>query len=236
MSVEHSAEGRLLALSLPADLDITHRAAAIQQVQRLLFSYRPLGVRLHLSAGPASSASLSVLARVHRLCEGLGITLALTGRPWPVPGPTRGDGSPRRGPGPGRDTRGVLMTHNDSSPQGDVLHVCAAGGHIYSAPGGAGVYRRTTRFDGIAQLEAAGEFDVDSVGCLRQALSDAAAEDATCVQLDVSAVTFGDSSFLHVLVRARNDTDRLVLIGPVPHQLSRLFHLTGTTRLFHFAA
>ncbi|MGW6414812.1 hypothetical protein [Streptomyces sp. NPDC055055] len=83
MSVEHSTEGRILALSLPADLDVTGRAAAVQHVQRLLLSHRPLGVRLHLPAGPTGSASLSVLARVHRLCDGLGIPLALTGRPWP---------------------------------------------------------------------------------------------------------------------------------------------------------
>ncbi|MEU5922060.1 hypothetical protein [Streptomyces sp. NPDC047141] len=39
-------------------------------------------VRLHMPSGPATGASLSVLARVLRLCDGLGIALTLTDRPW----------------------------------------------------------------------------------------------------------------------------------------------------------
>ncbi|MFC9343689.1 hypothetical protein ACFT0G_32550 [Streptomyces sp. NPDC057020] len=87
MSVEHACDGRILALSLPADLDVTGRAAAVQHAQRLLFSYRPLAVRLHLSAAASapSGAALSVLARVRRLCEGLEIPLTLTTCPWPQP-------------------------------------------------------------------------------------------------------------------------------------------------------
>ncbi|MFD8205926.1 hypothetical protein ACFV2S_05925 [Streptomyces sp. NPDC059695] len=82
MHLEHTAEDRVLALHLPADLDLTARAAADLHVQRLLLAHRPVRVRLHLAAGPATEASLSVLARVRRLCKGLGIPLDLSDQPW----------------------------------------------------------------------------------------------------------------------------------------------------------
>ncbi|MFE5913964.1 hypothetical protein ACFQ6B_33445 [Streptomyces wedmorensis] len=84
MPVEYAHEGRILALSVPADLDVASRAAAALHVQGLVLAYRPRGVRLHMAVGLASDASLSVLARVRRLCEGLGIFLTLTDRPWTV--------------------------------------------------------------------------------------------------------------------------------------------------------
>ncbi|MFH8624072.1 hypothetical protein ACH4A8_19575 [Streptomyces vietnamensis] len=84
MPVEHAREGRILALSVPADLDVASRAAAALHVQGLVLAYRPRGVRLHMASGPASGASVSVLARVRRLCEDLDIALTLTDRPWTV--------------------------------------------------------------------------------------------------------------------------------------------------------
>ncbi|MFF9066071.1 STAS domain-containing protein [Streptomyces sp. NPDC014891] len=121
---------------------------------------------------------------------------------------------------------------NDSHSPVDVLHASSGGGHIYSAPGGASVYRRATGLDGTAELVAAGEFDMDSVGCLHRALADAGADDATSVRLDVSGVVFGDTSVIHALLRARQGLGRLALVGPVPPQLRQLFDLTGTTPLF----
>ncbi|MFG3042237.1 hypothetical protein ACGFYZ_35610 [Streptomyces sp. NPDC048330] len=82
MHLEHTAEDRILVLHLPADLDLTGRAAAALHVQRLLLAHRPVRVRLHLAAGPATGASLSVLARIRRLCEGLSIPLDLSDQPW----------------------------------------------------------------------------------------------------------------------------------------------------------
>ncbi|MFE6713866.1 hypothetical protein [Streptomyces sp. NPDC057695] len=95
MSVEHACDGRILALSLPAELDVTGRAAAVQHAQRLLFSHRPLAVRLHLptAASTPSGAALSVLARIRRLCEGHEIPLTLTTRPWPPPLRASGTGA-----------------------------------------------------------------------------------------------------------------------------------------------
>ncbi|MGW6418533.1 STAS domain-containing protein [Streptomyces sp. NPDC055055] len=86
----------------------------------------------------------------------------------------------------------------------------------------------------LAELEPSGEFDMDSIGSLPCALSDAYGDGATCLQLDISAPTFGDSSFLNALIHARSGTARLVLVGPVPDRLRHLFDLTGAT-LFHFA-
>ncbi|MFJ3770014.1 hypothetical protein ACIPQJ_34060 [Streptomyces sp. NPDC090082] len=92
MSVEHAHDGPVLALNVPSDLDVASRAAAALHVQRLLLAYRPRGVRLHMPSGPATGASLSVLARVLRLCDGLGIALTLTDRPWaPHAPPARAD-------------------------------------------------------------------------------------------------------------------------------------------------
>ncbi|MFI1654830.1 STAS domain-containing protein [Streptomyces sp. NPDC020472] len=122
---------------------------------------------------------------------------------------------------------------SDDRTQHEELYTSAVGGHLYSAPGGTSVYRRATRYDGTALLKASGEFDLDSTGCLRQALADARNDGATRIRLDLTTVTFGDSSFLHTLVHANTAPTRLVLVGPLPRPLRHLFDLTGTTPLFH---
>ncbi|MFB7234983.1 hypothetical protein ACFCXK_09425 [Streptomyces sp. NPDC056269] len=81
MPVEYADEGQVLAVNVPADLDVAARAAVALHVQRLVFAYRPRSVRLHV-ARSATDASLSILARVHRLCEALGIPLSPTTHPW----------------------------------------------------------------------------------------------------------------------------------------------------------
>ncbi|MFC9593885.1 hypothetical protein ACFTUC_29395 [Streptomyces sp. NPDC056944] len=78
MLVEHTAEGGTLALSLAPDLDVSGRAAAALRIQALVLAYRPGLVRVHMTPGLPSTAALSVLARLRRLCEGLGIPLALS--------------------------------------------------------------------------------------------------------------------------------------------------------------
>ncbi|MFG3492848.1 STAS domain-containing protein [Streptomyces sp. NPDC047972] len=113
----------------------------------------------------------------------------------------------------------------------DVLNASAGGSHIYSAPGGDSVYREATGYDGTAVLVADGEFDMDSVVCLQRALTDAQADGAITVRLNVSGVTFADSSFLHAVLRARQGLDRLTLIGPLPDHLHQLLDLTGTAPL-----
>ncbi|MFI9003906.1 STAS domain-containing protein [Streptomyces sp. NPDC053541] len=81
-------------------------------------------------------------------------------------------------------------------------------------------------------LSATGEFDVDTVDCLRRALADARHSGCRRTVLDVSQIGFGDSSFLHELVTAHFANGSLVLTGPLPRQLKQLFTMTGTLRLF----
>ncbi|MFF8513097.1 STAS domain-containing protein [Streptomyces sp. NPDC015492] len=125
------------------------------------------------------------------------------------------------------------MRNDDHAATGGVLHASSGEGHIYSAPGGAGVYRQTTTSDGTAHLVASGEFDMDSSPCLQRALTHARGEGATSIELNVVDVVFGDSTFLQVLVRAHHELNRVTLVGPVPHHLRQLFDLTGTADPFH---
>ncbi|MER7540810.1 STAS domain-containing protein [Streptomyces sp. NPDC097704] len=105
---------------------------------------------------------------------------------------------------------------------------------VYRAPLGATrVVREPSRDPGIVVLSATGEFDMDTVPCLHEALADARHAGAQQTVLDISQVGFGGSSFLHELLAAHFSHRRLILVGPIPHQLRRLFVLTGTLRLFH---
>ncbi|WP_052498850.1 STAS domain-containing protein [Streptomyces vietnamensis] len=123
---------------------------------------------------------------------------------------------------------------NDDRTGCEGQYAPAVGGHLYSGPDGTSVYRQATRHDGTAHLQATGEFDMDSADCLRRALADARNDGATLIRLDLTSVAFGDSSFLHVLVRAHRSPGTLILTGPLPHHLRHLFVLTDTTHLFHF--
>ncbi|MFH7595743.1 STAS domain-containing protein [Streptomyces racemochromogenes] len=71
---------------------------------------------------------------------------------------------------------------------------------------------------------ASGELDQDTLPSLQEALA-AAADRHPVVVLDASAVTFGDSSFLNLLLRVRRTT--ALRIAAPGEQLRRLFALTG---------
>ncbi|MFB9434477.1 STAS domain-containing protein [Streptomyces showdoensis] len=123
------------------------------------------------------------------------------------------------------------MTSGDRTDE--VTYTVTSDGHyFYSAPRDAGVFREPVRADGTARLQADGEFDRESVACLERAITDTRGDGATRLLLDLSGVTFGDSSFLNVLLRTHN-TGRLVLTGSLPRHLDQLFKLTGTDRVFH---
>lgn len=64
---------------------------------------------------------------------------------------------------------------------------------------------------------------------------DARRDDAERILLDVSQVGFGDSTFLHALGEGRREPAGLILVGPLPSQIRRLFEITGTLRLFPLA-
>ena len=76
-----------------------------------------------------------------------------------------------------------------------------------------------------------GELDLAHLGDFRAALSDAAAEDETAVVVDLSGVTFIDSSGLGALVelhtRLRRDGRRLAVIAPGGSAPAVLIDLAG---------
>lgn len=85
---------------------------------------------------------------------------------------------------------------------------------------------------------AAGDLDYDTAPELDAALRQAA-EAGGAVVADLSAVDFADSTILHILTRARvraeNDTQTLLLAGPLSDTVTRLFQVTGLESAFRFA-
>ncbi|MEU3910015.1 STAS domain-containing protein [Streptomyces sp. NPDC029721] len=81
-----------------------------------------------------------------------------------------------------------------------------------------------------------GELDIDTGPDLAKAI-DALELPGLVLTVDMTAVTFMDSSGLNTLLRLRRRTGRdggaLHLFG-VPDQALRVLDLTGTTHLFHF--
>ncbi|KMO95341.1 STAS domain-containing protein [Streptomyces roseus] len=73
-------------------------------------------------------------------------------------------------------------------------------------------------------VAAHGELDQDTLAPLEEALA-TAADRYRLVVLDAAAVTFGDSSFLNLLLRVHHLTT--LRIAAPGEQLSRLFALTG---------
>ncbi|MGZ9928785.1 STAS domain-containing protein [Streptomyces sp. NC-S4] len=82
---------------------------------------------------------------------------------------------------------------------------------------------------GVRLVVCSGEFDLDSAGLLVEVCEEAAP--AERLILDVTQVTFADSSFLNALIRLRNDRP-LALRGPLPKQLYGVMEMTGALPLF----
>ncbi|MFD5890624.1 STAS domain-containing protein [Streptomyces sp. NPDC060334] len=86
--------------------------------------------------------------------------------------------------------------------------------------------------NGVRVIVCVGDFDAETLGGLKAA-STAAIADAGVLRivLDVTGVTFADSSMLNVMILLLN-TGRLGLAGTVPTQLGRLLDVTGAGQLF----
>lgn len=84
-------------------------------------------------------------------------------------------------------------------------------------------------------LRAVGEFDIDTVSCLYSALREIPQTPSGRTIIDVSEVAFGDSAFLHALIRAHFQPPILIIAGSLPSELRRLFQLTGTLRMFNIS-
>ncbi|WP_306326083.1 hypothetical protein [Streptomyces venezuelae] len=79
MLISHAVRHPVLHVTLHRDLDVTNRAAAALQIQALVQMHRPDRVVVAVPAADPTPATLSALARAHRMCASLGIPLALTG-------------------------------------------------------------------------------------------------------------------------------------------------------------
>ncbi|MFD3547229.1 STAS domain-containing protein [Streptomyces sp. NPDC058655] len=91
--------------------------------------------------------------------------------------------------------------------------------------------RVETRSEGDVRIVVmAGEFDMDGVEALRTAL-DPEAAGVTRFVLDVSGVTFADSTALSIMLQPALDRP-VVLAGEVPGRLARLLEVTGADRAF----
>ncbi|MFJ6252505.1 MULTISPECIES: STAS domain-containing protein [unclassified Streptomyces] len=86
-----------------------------------------------------------------------------------------------------------------------------------------------TDLDGVRAVICSGEFDMDTIGQLRETCAEA--DPAGLLVVDVTQVSFADSTFVNLLVHLRN-TRPLALQGPLPHQLHRVMELTSALALF----
>ena len=92
-----------------------------------------------------------------------------------------------------------------------------------------------SELDGDTVVRAAGELDVNTAPELREQLARLIAEDARQIVIDLTEVSFVDSTALSVLVsalkRLRQFDGDLELASPNP-SVRRVFEITGLTRLF----
>ena len=95
----------------------------------------------------------------------------------------------------------------------------------------------TGRCEGRYVVAAAGDVDASTSKRLEEALKTAEASDARRIVLDLSEVTFLDSTGLDLLLRAqarsRADSNRLRLVRG-PRRVQRVFELTNTEELLPF--
>ncbi|MFE3991495.1 STAS domain-containing protein [Streptomyces goshikiensis] len=93
--------------------------------------------------------------------------------------------------------------------------------------------------DGITVVRLQGAVDDDSAPALTRTLIDAAAHGSSRTVIDLSGLSFADSSVLHALLGARKAHaaagKKLVLAGPLHLAISRLFEVTNTGPAFQWA-
>ncbi|MFD3327948.1 STAS domain-containing protein [Streptomyces sp. NPDC058701] len=105
----------------------------------------------------------------------------------------------------------------------------------YRPPGEQHVVSLPDLNDGARVIICTGEFDQQSLTAISKAGA-AATSDPTIrrVVLDVSRITFADSSMLNEMFRLLR-TSRLILVGPLPRTLDRVLELTQSRALFQIA-
>ena len=88
----------------------------------------------------------------------------------------------------------------------------------------------STAFSGtVAVITCSGEIDMASADALREELNEAVQSTATDVLVDLTNVTFMDSTGLGVLAKARMRAEErgcvIRLVGPIPH-VAKVLHIT----------
>jgi hypothetical protein len=73
----HAVDRGVLVITVRVDIDISSRACAVQDITRLVRSHLPLPVVLVLASPVVSAATLSAVLRVHHVCGGLRVPLAV---------------------------------------------------------------------------------------------------------------------------------------------------------------
>ncbi|MFF3020193.1 STAS domain-containing protein [Streptomyces sp. NPDC057939] len=101
---------------------------------------------------------------------------------------------------------------------------------------GPGVSVQVRQSHGCWVLTVAGHADHDEEDKLTSAMRETAAADLPVMVIDLSALTFADTSFIHWLLMARRDHaqagTRLILAGPLHEHVRRVLTVTGL--LDHF--
>ena len=96
----------------------------------------------------------------------------------------------------------------------------------------------TVERDGSLALVVQGELDLATSPLLDEALARARATDAASIVVDLQAVSFMDSTSLHVLIRhARTEGGRArVLLTKGSPQTRRVFELSGASKYLSFVS
>jgi len=88
--------------------------------------------------------------------------------------------------------------------------------------------------DGVARVSLNGELDLDRAGALANELGDLPARGATAVVIDVSGLTFIDSSGLRALLTAREQLEAAgatLQLSALSPAVERVLDMTGTRSL-----
>ncbi|MGW3331775.1 STAS domain-containing protein [Streptomyces rubiginosohelvolus] len=92
---------------------------------------------------------------------------------------------------------------------------------------------------GMAVLRLRGDLDFEDASSLAEAVRQALVEDPRVLAIDVSSVTFADSSMLRTLVETQQHMEdrsgAMVLVGPITPPMRRLLEITATDQLFAVA-
>jgi anti-sigma B factor antagonist len=84
-------------------------------------------------------------------------------------------------------------------------------------------------------LKPTGELDLESAGVLRAVVGEYLDAHFPRLVLDLRAITFMDSSGLHLLLEAQREARARgveLLVSPGPPSVQRVFDVTGTAELF----